>query len=237
MTNNHLEIIQQLAVPEYAPRPKPTPIPEAAWNDAPLFCLRVNGDWLSHIMGVLTALDQPDTWLGTDEEIEAARQQVNEIMLAFMDVCEEETVYPTHATMFHDESSVLTGGDLVRFSPASSPYLIPDHYYNFAAYQNTANEGDSFTQPFVLAAGDYSFGVLGLHNNVNGMVDWYVDDTLIVTAQDWYATGPEANIVKVNTVTISPSGLHTIKGVLSDTNEFSIAFGLPLTKYWFERVP
>lgn len=81
------EIIQKLSVPRYAPRLKPTPIPTAAWNDAPLFCLEVNDEWVSHIIGVMTALDQPDTWLGTEDEIRDARQQVNEIILAFMEAC------------------------------------------------------------------------------------------------------------------------------------------------------
>lgn len=81
------EILQQLTVPRYAPRIHPTPIPTAAWNDDPLFCLEVNDEWVSHILGVMIALDQPDTWVGTDDEIAAARQQVNEIMAAFMEVC------------------------------------------------------------------------------------------------------------------------------------------------------
>lgn len=89
MGENQSEIIQQLAVPRYAPRLKPTPIPTAAWNDAPLFCLKLNDEWVSHVLGVLEALDQPDTWLGTPEQIDAARQQVNAIMAAFMELCEE----------------------------------------------------------------------------------------------------------------------------------------------------
>lgn len=78
-----------LTVPRYAPRIKATPIPTAAWNDAPLFCLKVNDEWVSHLLGVMTALDQPDTWLGTKEQIDAARAQVNEIMAALMEACEE----------------------------------------------------------------------------------------------------------------------------------------------------
>lgn len=89
MGENQSEIIQQLAVPRYAPRLKPTPIPGAAWNEAPLFCLKLNDEWVSHVLGVMEALDQPDTWVGTQEEIDAARQQVNEIMAAFMQLCEE----------------------------------------------------------------------------------------------------------------------------------------------------
>lgn len=84
-----IELISTLSVPRYAPRLKATPIPGAAWNDAPLFCLKLNDEWVSHVLGVLTALDQPDTWLGTNEEIYAARQQVNQIMVALMTLCED----------------------------------------------------------------------------------------------------------------------------------------------------
>lgn len=87
MDQDYSETTPALPVPEYVPRPKPTSIPTAAWNDAPLFCLQINDQWVSHVLGVLTALDQPDTWLGTEDEIFAARQQVNEIMLALMAAC------------------------------------------------------------------------------------------------------------------------------------------------------
>jgi len=86
------EIIQQLAVPRYAPRIKPTPIPAAAWNDAPLFCLELNDEWVSHVLGVMTALDQGDTWIGDADQIFAARQQVNEIMNALMTACQDITL-------------------------------------------------------------------------------------------------------------------------------------------------
>lgn len=86
---NQIELISTLSVPRYAPRLKPTPIPGANWNDSPLFCLKINDEWVSHLLGVMTALDQPDTWLGTPEQIYAARQQVNEIMVALMSMCDD----------------------------------------------------------------------------------------------------------------------------------------------------
>lgn len=84
---NHSELSTQILTPRYAPRLKPTTIPIARWNEEPLLCLKVNDEWVSHLLGVLVALDQGDTWLGTQAEIDDARQQVNEIMLAFMEDC------------------------------------------------------------------------------------------------------------------------------------------------------
>lgn len=85
--NNQLERLSRLSVPRYATRLKPTPIPTARWDDEPLYGICINDEWISHLLGVLTALDQPDTWLGTADEIYDARQQVNEIMVAFMEEC------------------------------------------------------------------------------------------------------------------------------------------------------
>lgn len=76
----------------YAPRPEPTPIPASNWNDEPTQCLRVNEHWVGHILGALEVLDQADTWIGTDEQIQAARDNVNEIMAAFVGCQEVSTL-------------------------------------------------------------------------------------------------------------------------------------------------
>lgn len=85
---NQIELISRLNKQWYAPRVEATPIPAANWNDDPKFCIELNDEWLSHVIGVLIALDQPDAWLGDDDEIFAARQQVNEIIVAFMEGCD-----------------------------------------------------------------------------------------------------------------------------------------------------
>lgn len=77
------------AEPRYAPRISPAPIPMPAIGDDPAACVRVNRSWVPHLLGVLAALDQPDTWQGTASAIWAARQQVRELMLELMSACEE----------------------------------------------------------------------------------------------------------------------------------------------------
>lgn len=79
------EFIAQLAMPHYNPRWRPLAIPEAQWNEGPCWCLSVNDEWASHILGLLEMLDQPDTWKGTDEEIDAARNQVKALITCFME--------------------------------------------------------------------------------------------------------------------------------------------------------
>lgn len=60
----------------YAPRPYPAVIPTPGIFDEPLCCASFNQSWLSHVLGALAALDQPDAWLGTEAEIDAARDQI-----------------------------------------------------------------------------------------------------------------------------------------------------------------
>lgn len=76
-----LEWEQELRVPVFSPRLRATPIPEEDWNSGLIRCFHISDAWIPHILGVLDALDQPDTWIGTDAEIEDARQNVREIMV------------------------------------------------------------------------------------------------------------------------------------------------------------
>lgn len=231
MSDDYSDIIQQLAVPEYAPRPKPTIIPTAAWNDMPLFCLAVNDEWVSHILGAMDVLDQADTWIGSEEEIFAARQQVNEIMLALMEGCDGFMQYPQHATLWHDESTVLVGGALTSASDA-------DNFYHSYSYQTTGANGDSFSQSFVLDAGGYVFHVLGGGSNLCGILDWYLDDDVdpFLEGQDWYAATPTANMFQTGTLIVPVGGRHTLTAVTNGKNGSSFAYVAPLTKYWFEFV-
>lgn len=229
-----------LPMPKYAPRPKPTIIPTAAWNDTPLFCLIVNDEWVSHILGVLEALDQPDTWIGTEAEIQAAKDNVNEIMLALMTKLEDILQYPQHATLWHDEATIISGGGLTRSSLNQAPYNVANGFYNTLSYQSSAANGDSFSQTMMLEAGDYNFFALGANNSSHGKVDWYLDSEAspFISGQDWYNATLQANIIKSGTVTVSYGGRHTLTGIVNGRNAGnSLAYALPLTKYWFEYVP
>lgn len=79
-------------VRRFAPRVKPMAIPSPLVFDAPLVCVQLNERWVGHLLGVMEALDQPDAWLGTPEEIQAARDQINQLMLIFsLGNCPPET--------------------------------------------------------------------------------------------------------------------------------------------------
>ena len=83
------EIAERAVVKKYAPRPRPTPIPDESWDEGRVLCLKANEQWMAHILGALEVLDQFDTWVGDADQVRAARDQVNEI-LASVDDCEDD---------------------------------------------------------------------------------------------------------------------------------------------------
>ena len=93
---------ERLYIKPYAPRIKPSAIPEPGIFDDPVRCLKVNAVWASHVIGVLQALDQPDTWVGDDDQIFDARQQIRELIESFksencQQVCPDEPECPETA--------------------------------------------------------------------------------------------------------------------------------------------
>jgi len=126
---NDIEIINVLNFPRYAPRLKPTPIPTAEWDAAPLYRVCLNDEWVSHIIGLLMVLDQPDTWIGTDEEVLAARRQVNEIILHFMECrvmsccCEDPTIPIQRRVTSDGQLQISRDGGLTWIQDPEDPRL------------------------------------------------------------------------------------------------------------------
>lgn len=135
--------------------------------------------------------------------------------------------YPTNSTLFHDQSVVLVGGAL-------NSYFYSDQRYATYSRQVPAANGNSFEQSFFLKAGVYTFFVLGFTSAYNGIADWYVDDVLVVSGQDWYSAANVLNVTKsVFDISISSNGLHSLKAVVNGKNASSGNYYLALTKFWF----
>lgn len=136
---------------------------------------------------------------------------------------------PTRATMWHDEATVTAGNALER-------RVVSTGAYNVVSYQNAGANGDTFTHNFVVGEGTYTLTVLGRHLPSAGRVDWYVDDVLVASAQDWYAGVTESNIEKsVAAIVIAEGGWHVLKGVVNGKNGSSSGYDLQLTKYWLKQ--
>lgn len=86
MTRSLTEFDVTLLHPRYAPRPA-RDVPGVEIDQAPYYCLKINEQWIPHLLGVFTALDQLDAWLGTESEIDDARNEVRKLMSSFEDYC------------------------------------------------------------------------------------------------------------------------------------------------------
>ncbi len=72
--------------------------------------------------------------------------------------------------------------------------------------------------PFYLAAGAYTLNALGITSTDSGKIDWYIDNVLAVSGQDWYSAALTYNVVKTAAVTVVGNGQHTLKGVVNGKN-------------------
>ena len=137
---------------------------------------------------------------------------------------------PIRATMFHDEATALAGNAIAITVSTTQPY-------NYYAAQSTAAQNDAFTQSFYLAAGTYTFSVLGVTAVNCAQVDWYLDGTRFVTAQDWYSGSSVFNVIKTtSSVTVATTGRHQLKGIAATRNgSNTTGWFLDLTKYWFNQ--
>ena len=135
---------------------------------------------------------------------------------------------PLRQTMFHDQAKVVTGGAIARVVDASQSH-------NFRAAQATPANGDTFKQSCVLGAGTYTLHVLGKTNTTHAMIDWYLDDVLKVSGQDWYSGSYLGDIEKTAAgIVVAEGGRHVLKGVINGRNASSTGWFMQLTAYWFE---
>lgn len=138
-------------------------------------------------------------------------------------------VFPTHATLWHDESIAVVGNAILLDFNTSQKY-------SSLSYQSAAANNDEFTQTFFIGAGTYTFKCLGRTALSHGKIDWSIDSgaTIITTGQDWYSASTTYNVVKsVANVVITTSGLHTLKGKINGKNASSSDYLMMLTKMWF----
>lgn len=131
---------------------------------------------------------------------------------------------PKRATMWHDEAVVINSNPLSDSNTTA-------RYQTFTTSPNPANQ-DEFSNSFWLRAGTYTFSVLGVTANSYGKLEWYIDGTLAVSAQDWYSAATTGDVVKSATVTVATDGYHVLVGRVNGKNASSSNYRISLTKYW-----
>lgn len=136
-------------------------------------------------------------------------------------------VYPKRAVMWHDLALVTTGNAIARA-------LDNAQLYNVVCYQNAAANGDVFTHGCLLAAGTYTFSVLGFTGTDRGKIDWTLDGVSIAAGQDWYAASGARNVVKTATgVVVAAGGWHTLTGTINGKTGAPGGYYMQLTRYAF----
>ena len=82
----------------FDPRKTALPAPVVPVDADPLTCVRINRAWCGHLLGVLERLNQDDAWLGSETDIDAARQQIEQLFfqIATAQDCEGEGTNPVN---------------------------------------------------------------------------------------------------------------------------------------------
>jgi hypothetical protein len=71
----------------YAPRFSPLPIPAEDICDQPLVCISLNSTWAGFVSGLMEVLRHKDMWIGSDEQIQSAIDNVERIDAMFSFPC------------------------------------------------------------------------------------------------------------------------------------------------------
>jgi hypothetical protein len=135
-------------------------------------------------------------------------------------------VFPQTASMWHRDS--LTNGYAMGEQSG-----IDGAFYEYAI-QPSAADGNEFYQSFLLEAGTYTFHVLGVEDVDCPLLDWYLDNVLIVSGQDWYEVSQTTDATfNTASVIVTGSKRHLLKGVVNGKNEDSTGYWVRLVRYWF----
>jgi hypothetical protein len=138
------------------------------------------------------------------------------------DISDPGLVYPLSWVGFHRYARVLLGNALVILNTDQEDF-------SFSAYQNPAANGQSFAHQVDIAPGAYTLAIVGMTGSNSGKIDWYIDDVLVVSGQDWYNAAQQYNIVKTAAVTVYGVRQHVLRGVVNGKNGASTGYRIQLT--------
>lgn len=129
-------------------------------------------------------------------------------------------------SVWHDEGTVVSGNGIV---------LLYDTTQNFAyqSYQNSPANGDIRDFRFFLPAGSYTLNVLTSTQNARGKVEVSIDFGSVLATWDLYSASSVFNVVQTLGITISTTGVHTLRFKVNGKNASSSNYFFAFTKFWF----
>lgn len=165
----------------------------------------------------LEAVKSLEYWKEDREETisDADADEIERIVdTAFFEVMSEVTIptmtYPTRAEMNHLTSTVLNGNALQWLSNSAQ-------VLGGSTRQNAATLNDEWTNQFFLAAGTYTFYIIGIRQAGGGLLDLWVDETFW-SQLDFYATSTGTNFVFSGSIAIATDGVHKLRGKVTGTS-------------------
>jgi len=177
------------------------------------------------IAGIDVFIESKNYW--NEADYEAAYDYMENLKTWVMEniPCMVQT-YPKRAVMWHDEAKKTVGSGL-------TPTVNASQLHNTFTEMGTPAVNDAFSHSFFLPAGTYDLDILGVTQNVCGIVTWKVDGST-VASDDFYTSATVFNVVKHHSgIVIATDGYHKFEGVVLSKNASSSNFRARLTKYWF----
>jgi len=128
------------------------PRPSAGVFDSPAIPICLNTEWASHLDGLLEQLLCPAYWQGTDEEVEAATQQVGELLtkLGQIETCPTEVRVHYIGEPFSKFTATAPVGALPM---DGTPRLQADYPDLMPEIPTSWKDGDYFTLPDMSSRG------------------------------------------------------------------------------------
>lgn len=182
----------------------------------------------------LEAVKSLDYWKEDREETisDADADEIDRIVdTAFFEVMSEVEIpvmaYPTRAEMNHLTSTVLNGNALQWLSNSAQ-------VLGGSTRQNASAVNDEWTNQFFLAAGTYTFYIIGIRQAGGGSLDLWVDETSWAQL-DFYAAATGTNFVFSGSITIATDGIHKLRGKVVGKNPSSSGYVANISVMYFKK--
>lgn len=144
------------------------------------------------------------------------------------------TVNTTGSRPIFPKLAVVWGDEIITTVTVTNTLNSSQRYgYHRVSASGDANDGDEFHAGIYLAAGDYTLHQLGIESTNRGKIDYYIDNKVVSSGNDWYSGSADVNVENTASVTIETSGYHVLTCKINGKNASSSDYAFSCTKIWF----